>query len=68
MSPRMNPQKFLLNNKAIERCEREIAAALAHPDQNHPDQMRRIGVLMWEMDWTSEKTRLEDADKTNGGD
>lgn len=59
---------WLPRSEAIERCEREIAAALAHPDQNHPDQMRRVSVLMWEIGWTSEKTRLEDADKTDGGD
>jgi hypothetical protein len=47
----------MIDTERLERCEREIAAAIAASQEDHP-RKERIGVLLWEMDWRAERESI----------
>jgi hypothetical protein len=42
----------------LERCDREIAEALAATELADYTPAERIGILIWEMDWRSERESI----------
>lgn len=53
----MNTQNSIL--AAINRCNQEIAAALAESQKPH-SQNEHVCILLWQMDWEREKACLLD--------
>ena len=41
----------------LERCEREIACAIAESKRPHTP-MEHTGILLWEMDWRVERENI----------
>ena len=44
--------------RRLERCDREIAEALAAADRTEFTLAEQIGILIWEMDWLSERESI----------
>jgi hypothetical protein len=42
----------------LERCNREIAEALLAASRTDYTPIERIGILIWEMDWRSERESI----------
>jgi len=41
----------------LDRCEREIACAIAESKRSHTP-MEHTGILLWEMDWRIERENI----------
>ncbi len=41
----------------LDRCEREIACAIAESKRSHTP-MEHTGILLWEMDWRAERENI----------
>jgi hypothetical protein len=46
------------DDKRLERCDREIAEALAAASRNQQTLTERLGVVIWEMDWRAERESI----------
>jgi hypothetical protein len=44
--------------RRFDRCDREIAEALAATELADHTLAKRIGILIWEMDWRSERKSI----------
>ena len=47
----------MIDSERIERCDREIADALAAAQEARP-LPERLGILLWEMDWRVERENI----------
>jgi len=56
----------VIDSERLERCEREIADALAASQDERPPK-ERLGILFWEMDWRAERESVvEEGGKRKG--
>jgi len=56
----------VIDSERIERCEREIASALAASQDERPLNAR-LGILLWEVDWRAERESVVEEGGTRKG-
>lgn len=57
----------MIDSERIERCDREIADALAAAQEARP-LPERLGILLWEMDWRAERESVVEQGGTRKGE